>query len=139
MGIFRRKKQPVLITSDGGDGRENTDSRGRVLEERIIENSKDIQAIKKEIETLKIRLSKQGEAADGFKTDIELIKQATSYTEEMLKEIKDDIKVIRKEREQDHYIKPLENNAKFIWQVVAVVIALLVGFLLKSLFPTIIM
>lgn len=139
MGILRRRKRPVIIKSDGGDGREYIDTGGSRVEERIIENSKDIQAIKKEIETLKIRLSKQGEAADGFKTDIELIKQATSYTEEMLKEIKDDIKVIRKEREQDHYIKPLENNAKLIWQVVAVIIALLVGFLIKSLFPTIIM
>lgn len=139
MGIFRKRKRPILITSDGGDGHEYIDNGGRVLEERIIENTKDIQAIKEEIKTLQTRLSIQGAAVDAFKTDIELIKQATQYTEQSLKEIKEDLKIIRKEREQDHYIKPLENNAKLVWQVVAVVIALLVGFFIKSLFPTIIM
>ena len=112
------------------------------MEQKLIEAHKDIDAIKEDITSLKSRVTKQGTEIDllnsGFKdfsTDIALIKQATAYTETMLKEIKDDLKSIRKEREQDHYIKPLENGARVVWQIAGIAIALLIGYLLKSLFP----
>lgn len=112
------------------------------MEERIITVEKDVERINSEIQTIKSRITKQGLEIDNidrvqqnFITDIQLIKQQTGYTNQTVNEIKDDIKIIRKEREQDHYIKPLETNAKLVWQVAGLVIALLVGFLLKSMFP----
>lgn len=115
---------------------------GQKLEERIIEARKDIENIKDDIVSLKARVSKQGGEIDSlssgfkdFRTDIALIKQATAYTETMLKEIKDDLKIIRKEREQDHYIKPLETSARLVWQVIGIAVALIVGYLMTSLFP----
>lgn len=110
--------------------------------DRVRGNEKDIESIQREMNSFKSRIDKQGVEIDqlssnykDFGKEIALIAQATQFSGITLKEIKSDIKLLAKDRENDHFVKPLANNAKLVWLVIGVVVSLLIAFLLRSLFP----
>lgn len=119
--------------------------------EKVNDLVNELTAVKKDVERLdnsvlvvKKRLTLHGQEIDNlsdnfkeFKTDVELIKQSMGFMQGMLSEIKTDVKQMRMEREEDHYKKPLAKNERFVWQVVSILIAVIIGFMVKMLFPMI--
>lgn len=60
--------------------------------------------------------------------------KVTSMSEDVL-DIKKDIKDLIQKREEDHYIKPLDQSEKIKFQIIGVVIGVLISGFLAYLFP----
>ena len=112
------------------------------MEERVARIETDMESIKAKCTVHEKRLDKHGEEIDSLADNmgklnlrLELIQQSSQYTADNVKEIKEDIKDLKKFRESDHYIEPLAEKKRITTQVITLVVAFLVGLLLKTLFP----
>lgn len=93
--------------------------------------------IEGQIKDIDIRIDKVEERMHTSETNIKVIETNMNLILADTKEIKVDIKDMKQKREEDHFVKPLQNIEKIKFQVIGVLIGIFlsafVGFVLPNL------
>lgn len=104
------------------------------MEQDIRDKFTSIEGQLKEIDT---RVDRVEERMHTSETNIKIIETNMNLILADTKEIKGDIKDIKQKREEDHYVKPLQNIEKIKFQVIGVLVGIFisafVGFVLPNL------
>ena len=112
------------------------------MEERVSKLETEVINFDKRLCNTEKRLDGHGQEIDGInkvvntlEKNMALLNLTVDTVLDNTKEIKGDIKEIRKLREDDHYIKPLDKNEKLKSQIVGVIIGILIAAFFAFLFP----
>lgn len=93
--------------------------------------------IEGQLKETNIRVDRVEERMYTSETNIKIIETNMNLILADTKEIKEDIKDMKQKREEDHYVKPLQNIEKIKFQVIGVLfgifISAFVGFILPNL------
>lgn len=122
------------------------------MEERLIGIEKDVEHLKEVAMKHDERISKHGREIDSVQSqqgkqqnDLDMIKREIQYsntmiqrTEQTIEKIDKKLDKMKEERDNDHYIKPLDDHKKITWQVVTYIITVLLGVLTVALFPNLV-
>lgn len=104
------------------------------MEQDIKDRFTEIEGQLRDMDT---RVDKVEERMYASETNIKIIETNMNLILADTKEIKGDIKDIKQKREEDHYVKPLQNIEKIKFQVMGVVIGIFIsafiGFILPNL------
>lgn len=87
------------------------------------------------IDKLENRVDALEEKYNDVNTTVKLLKQAIDNIDGNIVGIFAEIKELRKMREQDHYVKPLDKTEKLRSQVIGIAIGFFVAAFLAFLFP----
>ena len=114
------------------------------MEERVSKLETEVINFDKRLCNTEKRLDSHGQEIDGInkvvntlEKNMALLNLTVDTVLDNTKEIKTDLKEIRKLREDDHYIKPLDKNEKLKSQIVGVIIGILIAAFFTLLFPQI--
>lgn len=99
-----------------------------IFESRISTLEKRVDKHDEEIDLLKDRTSE-------MTTRLQVLDTKVTSMSEDVTDIKSDIKELIKKREEDHYIKPLDQSEKIKFQIIGVAIGVLISGFLAYLFP----
>ena len=88
-----------------------------------------------EIDTLRSGQNKMEQDMALMKKDLEFMTRSTGNIENIINKVDGKLDKMREQRDEDHLSKPLDFTRKITWQAVAIIIAFIVGVLLKNLFP----
>lgn len=91
--------------------------------------------IESQIKFTNNKLDKVENRVYSVESSIAIINTNTSTIVTAIDEIKQDIKELRKARENDHFVKPLNNMEKLKYQVFNLLIGIFIGGFLFYLFP----
>ena len=98
--------------------------------------------IEARVENLEKIADKHGKEIDILKershettTRLQVLDTKVTSMSEDVTDIKSDIKELIKKREEDHYIKPLDQSEKIKFQIIGVAIGVLISGFLAYLFP----
>ena len=84
---------------------------------------------------LEHRVDKLEESYNKINTKMSLLDQSIKNIDTNIVGIFDEIKELRKMREQDHYVKPLDKTEKLRSQVIGIAIGFFVAAFLTYIFP----
>lgn len=102
-----------------------------------IEINNKFKDIECQLERQNTKIDKIEERVYNAETAIKLINTNITYLIKNTDDIKNDIKELKQKREDDHYVKPLENVEKIKFQAIGIIMGILlsafVGFVLPNL------